>query len=167
MCLGINVAEDRTKGPDRDAPSNPCVDGLHSISTSSVSTSSRQTACNTGISFVRPSTTPAVGAVDGRKIGLSVCYHWEDPVRARAIETGCYVPITSIWSRILIATHSVRRPLHHINRRADRATPRRACSRDAGQLSDMDLRLLKVLKTFVECGGMAAAELDLNIGAQQ
>jgi len=33
-----------------------------------------------------------------------------------------------------------------------------------GQLSDMDLRLLKVFKTVVECGGMAAAELELNIG---
>lgn len=33
-----------------------------------------------------------------------------------------------------------------------------------GQLSDMDLRLLRVFKSVVECGGMAAAELDLNIG---
>ena len=33
-----------------------------------------------------------------------------------------------------------------------------------GQLSDMDLRLLKVLKSVVDCGGMAAAELELNIG---
>jgi DNA-binding transcriptional LysR family regulator len=33
-----------------------------------------------------------------------------------------------------------------------------------GQLSDMDLRLLKVFKSVVECGGMAAAELELNIG---
>ncbi len=33
-----------------------------------------------------------------------------------------------------------------------------------GQLSDMDLRLLRVFKAVVECGGMAAAELELNIG---
>ncbi len=34
-----------------------------------------------------------------------------------------------------------------------------------GQLSDMDLRLLRVFKTVVDCGGMAAAELELNIGS--
>ncbi|WP_198084186.1 LysR family transcriptional regulator [Variovorax sp. E3] len=33
-----------------------------------------------------------------------------------------------------------------------------------GQISDMDLRLLKVFKSVVDCGGMAAAELELNIG---
>ena len=33
-----------------------------------------------------------------------------------------------------------------------------------GQLSDMDIRLLRVFKSMVECGGMAAAELELNIG---
>ncbi len=33
-----------------------------------------------------------------------------------------------------------------------------------GQLDDMDLRLLRVFKTVVDCGGMAAAELELNIG---
>ena len=33
-----------------------------------------------------------------------------------------------------------------------------------GQLSDMDLRLLQVFKAVAECGGMAAAELELNIG---
>ena len=33
-----------------------------------------------------------------------------------------------------------------------------------GQVSDMDLRLLRVFKAVVECGGMAAAELELNIG---
>jgi DNA-binding transcriptional LysR family regulator len=33
-----------------------------------------------------------------------------------------------------------------------------------GQLSDMDLRLLRVFKSVVECGGMAQAELELNIG---
>ncbi len=33
-----------------------------------------------------------------------------------------------------------------------------------GQFSDMDLRLLRVFKSVVECGGMAAAELELNIG---
>ena len=33
-----------------------------------------------------------------------------------------------------------------------------------GQLGDVDLRLLRVFKAVVECGGMAAAELELNIG---
>lgn len=33
-----------------------------------------------------------------------------------------------------------------------------------GQLGDMDLRLLRVFKAVVDCGGMAAAELELNIG---
>ena len=33
-----------------------------------------------------------------------------------------------------------------------------------GQLSDMELRLLQVFKSVVDCGGMAAAELELNIG---
>jgi DNA-binding transcriptional LysR family regulator len=33
-----------------------------------------------------------------------------------------------------------------------------------GQLSDMDIRLLNVFKSVVECGGMSAAELELNIG---
>ena len=33
-----------------------------------------------------------------------------------------------------------------------------------GQLGDIDLRLLRVFKAVVECGGMAAAELELNIG---
>lgn len=33
-----------------------------------------------------------------------------------------------------------------------------------GQVGDMDLRLLRVFKTVVDCGGMAAAELELNIG---
>jgi LysR family transcriptional regulator, transcriptional activator for bauABCD operon len=33
-----------------------------------------------------------------------------------------------------------------------------------GQISDLDLRLLRVFKAVVECGGMAAAELELNIG---
>jgi len=33
-----------------------------------------------------------------------------------------------------------------------------------GQISDMDLRLLRVFRTVVDCGGMAAAELELNIG---
>ncbi|MDB5895517.1 MAG: LysR family transcriptional regulator [Rhodoferax sp.] len=33
-----------------------------------------------------------------------------------------------------------------------------------GQLTDMDLRLLRVFKCVVDCGGMAAAELELNIG---
>ncbi|MFN7855329.1 MAG: LysR family transcriptional regulator [Acidovorax sp.] len=33
-----------------------------------------------------------------------------------------------------------------------------------GHLSDMDLRLLQVFKAVAECGGMSAAELELNIG---
>ena len=33
-----------------------------------------------------------------------------------------------------------------------------------GQFTDMDLRLLRVFKSVVDCGGMAAAELELNIG---
>lgn len=33
-----------------------------------------------------------------------------------------------------------------------------------GQLSDMDLRLLRVFRAVADCGGMAAAELELNIG---
>ncbi|WP_101049547.1 LysR family transcriptional regulator [Macromonas nakdongensis] len=32
-----------------------------------------------------------------------------------------------------------------------------------GQLGDADLRLLRVFKSVVECGGMASAELELNI----
>lgn len=32
-----------------------------------------------------------------------------------------------------------------------------------GQLSNMDLRLLRVFKAVADCGGMAAAELELNI----
>ena len=32
-----------------------------------------------------------------------------------------------------------------------------------GQFSDMDLRLLRVFKAVADCGGMAAAELELNI----
>ena len=33
-----------------------------------------------------------------------------------------------------------------------------------GQISDMDLRLLRVFRAVVDSGGMAAAELELNIG---
>ncbi len=33
-----------------------------------------------------------------------------------------------------------------------------------GQISDMDLRLLQVFRAVADCGGMAAAELELNIG---
>lgn len=32
-----------------------------------------------------------------------------------------------------------------------------------GQLSDVDIRLLRVFRVIVECGGMSAAELELNI----
>jgi len=43
------------------------------------------------------------------------------------------------------------------------ATP--APSRSAlGNISDMDLRLLRVFRAVADCGGMAAAELELNIG---
>lgn len=33
-----------------------------------------------------------------------------------------------------------------------------------GQIADVDLRLLRVFKSVVDCGGMAAAELELNVG---
>lgn len=33
-----------------------------------------------------------------------------------------------------------------------------------GQISDTEIRLLRIFKTVVECGGLAAAELELNIG---
>lgn len=33
-----------------------------------------------------------------------------------------------------------------------------------GQVSDVDIRLLRVFKTVAECGGMVTAELELNIG---
>ena len=33
-----------------------------------------------------------------------------------------------------------------------------------GQVSDADIRLLRVFKSVVDCGGMASAELELNIG---
>jgi len=33
-----------------------------------------------------------------------------------------------------------------------------------GQISDSEVRLLRVFKSVVECGGLAAAELELNIG---
>ena len=46
---------------------------------------------------------------------------------------------------------------------APAATPRQRAV--LGQISDMDLRLLQVFKSVAECGGMAAAELELNIGA--
>lgn len=39
-----------------------------------------------------------------------------------------------------------------------------ATSSRLGQLGDSDLRLLKIFKCVSDCGGMAAAELDLNIG---
>lgn len=42
------------------------------------------------------------------------------------------------------------------------AAPRRRAV--LGQISDMDLRLLRVFKSVVDCGGLAAAELELNIG---
>lgn len=46
------------------------------------------------------------------------------------------------------------------------APPRpRALLGPLGQLGDLDLRLLRVYRTIVECGGLTAAELELNIGA--
>lgn len=33
-----------------------------------------------------------------------------------------------------------------------------------GQVSDTEIRLLRIFKTVVECGGLSAAELELNIG---
>lgn len=33
-----------------------------------------------------------------------------------------------------------------------------------GQLADMDIRLLRVFNSVVECGGLSAAEMELNIG---
>jgi DNA-binding transcriptional LysR family regulator len=53
-------------------------------------------------------------------------------------------------------------PLEESPDRAPGASP---ASRAAlGQISDMDLRLLRVFRTVADCGGMAAAELELNIG---
>ena len=46
-------------------------------------------------------------------------------------------------------------------KKAPQATRSRAV---LGQISDMDLRLLQVFKSVVDCGGMSAAELELNIG---
>ena len=34
----------------------------------------------------------------------------------------------------------------------------------SGQIADIDLKLLRVFKTVVECGGFSAAEVELNIG---
>lgn len=34
----------------------------------------------------------------------------------------------------------------------------------SGQISDLDLRLLRVFRTVVDCGGFSAAEVELNIG---
>lgn len=47
---------------------------------------------------------------------------------------------------------------------ADAAAPSRQRAL-LGQVSGMDLRLLQVFKSVTECGGMAAAERELNIGA--
>ena len=33
-----------------------------------------------------------------------------------------------------------------------------------GQISDLDIRLLRIFRVVAECGGMSAAELELNIG---
>ncbi len=42
--------------------------------------------------------------------------------------------------------------------------PKTSAPSRLGQLGDSDLRLLKVFKSVVDCGGMAAAELELNVG---
>ncbi|GGK56077.1 LysR family transcriptional regulator [Amphritea balenae] len=34
----------------------------------------------------------------------------------------------------------------------------------SGQIADIDLKLLRIFKTVVECGGFSAAEVELNIG---
>lgn len=34
----------------------------------------------------------------------------------------------------------------------------------SGQVSDLDIKLLRVFKTVVDCGGISAAEVELNIG---
>lgn len=56
---------------------------------------------------------------------------------------------------------------------APRGSTRRSAARPAGtpvppaaptRLDDVDLRLLRVFRTVVECGGMAAAELELDVG---
>ncbi len=56
-----------------------------------------------------------------------------------------------------------------VKKPAKRAAPKAAPAQPRqravlGQLSDMDLRLLRVFKSVVDCGGMTAAELELNIG---
>ena len=51
----------------------------------------------------------------------------------------------------------------HVIRTASDRPPRHGAV--LGQLADMDLRLLQVFKSVVECGGLSAAELELNIGA--
>ena len=33
-----------------------------------------------------------------------------------------------------------------------------------GQISDTEIRLLRIFKTVVECGGLTAAELEVDIG---
>lgn len=40
----------------------------------------------------------------------------------------------------------------------------RPSSARLGQIGDTDLRLLKVFKSVADCGGMSAAELELNVG---
>ena len=43
------------------------------------------------------------------------------------------------------------------------STVKRTANALAGLISDLDLRLLRVFKTVVECGGFSAAEVELNI----
>ena len=33
-----------------------------------------------------------------------------------------------------------------------------------GRVTDVDLRLLRIFQTVVDCGGLSAAEIDLGIG---
>ena len=59
---------------------------------------------------------------------------------------------------------TAKRPVSTSKTRA-KQTPQATRNRAVlGQISDMDLRLLQVFKAVVDCGGMSAAELELNIG---
>ena len=70
------------------------------------------------------------------------------------------------------ASHAVHRPSAPIPAFPQRgkegepamSAPAKRARAVLGQVSDMDLRLLQVFKAVVECGGLSAAELELNIG---
>ena len=65
---------------------------------------------------------------------------------------------------------TIQLPIYETNRLGPDSPPLRVVRGPAmkaaplGQISDMDLRLLQVFRAVVDCGGMAAAELELNIG---